>query len=191
MKFIDTEMELLLAPKNEIVDEESEGVKAKRKEIQKIVDKKHQGMDYLTLGKNGLIPNGIRTEEKMKEYENTVEKQDEAESFALEFNSWTKKKRKELTIPDIRERLNGGMDLSYSDCGIHIRVASELTLQSIPEILKTLDVLIADNKVVENKYIKIMYEPIMDYKKHLIEDVQIIIFVTNEGMYQLNYKWWF
>ena len=189
MKFVDSKFEQALAQKNQTVDKELEELKEKRTEMQSIIRKKNQGREYLTLGRNGLIPCGIKTEEKMEEYEQTVTKQDEAERFALEFNSLTKKKRKELTIPDIREKLNGGMDLPFADNGIHISVVSNLTLQTIPEILETLDVVVGDNKIVENENIKIVYEPVMDYQKYIIEDIDITIFVTNTGMYKLSFKW--
>lgn len=189
MKFVDTKMEQLLAPQNNTVDEESEVVKGKRKEIREIIDKKNQGKDYFTLGKNGLIPNGIRTEKKMKEYEQTVKKQDEAERFALEFNQMKKKYRKEMAFPDICEKLNGVERSKFVDDGIYIGVVSNLTLLSIPEILEALDVIITDNKIVENENVKLLYEPIMDEKKYIIEDISIVVFITNTGMYKLYYKW--
>lgn len=189
MKFVDTKMEQLLAPQNNTVDEELEVVKGKRKEIREVIDMKNMEMDYPTLGKNGVIPNGIRTEKKMQEYEQTVEKQDEAERFALEFNQMKKAKRKEMTFPDICEKLNGVERSKFINSGIYIDVASNLTLHSIPEIYEALDVLVADNKIVENENIRLLYEPIMDDKKYIIEDIRIVVFVTNDGMYKLYYKW--
>ena len=90
---------------------------------------------------------------------------------------------------NILEIFNGTDYQTIYDKGINIYTVSSLTLHSIKEIVEILDVLVEDNKIVENENIKIMYEPIIDYKKYLIEDIFIGVYVTNTGMYKLNYKW--
>lgn len=188
MQSTDNKGNLVLLPKVKTADEEEQNIGNIRKELQEIVERKSQNMEYLTLKNNGLIPCGIKTEEKMREYEQTVDKQDSVERFVFKFNKLTKAKRKLFTIPQIRKQLNDDKDLPFSDIGIHIRVVSNLTLHTIQEIFEVLDVLVEDNKIVENENIKIMYEPIMDYEKYFIKDISIDVYVTNNGMYKLNRK---
>lgn len=180
---------LVLLPKVKTVNEEEQNIGNIRKGLQEIVERNNENMEYLTLSNNGLIPRGIKTEEKMQEYEQTANKQDNIERFVFKFNKLTKAKRKLFTIPEIRRKLNDEIDLPFSDMGIHIRVVSNLTLHTIQEIFEVLDVLVEDNKIIENDNIKIMYEPVMDYEKYLIKDISIGVYVTNNGMYKLNNKW--
>lgn len=186
MKSTDNKGELVLLPTSKIINEIDHNIENTRKGLQERVERINEDMEYLTLKNNGLIPCGINTEEKMKEYEQTVDKQDGVERFVFKFNKLTKAKRKLFTIPEIRRKLNDEADSPFSDIGIHIRVASNLTLHPIQEIFEILDVLVEDNKIIENENIKIMYEPIMNYEKYLIKDISIEVYITNNGMYKLN-----
>lgn len=184
----DNKGELVLLPNAKIINEVDHNIENTRKGLQEIVKRNNENMEYLTLSNNGLIPCGVKTEEKMQEYEQTADKQDKVERFVFKFNKLTKAKRKLFTIPEIKKKLNDEIDLPFSDMGVHIRVVSNLTLHTIQEVFEVLDVLVEDNKIVENENIKIMYEPVMDYEKYLIKDISVEVYVTNNGMYKLNYK---
>lgn len=187
MKFLEDESEsLTLTTKEEIA--ESKKIEAGRKILQNIIQKKNEDLDYFTLGKNGLIPNGIRTKEKMQEYIQTANRQREIQEFAFKFNKLSKAKRKIYTYSDIFEVMNGITRSDLHNIGIHISTLSNLTLYSVFEILSQLEITVEDNKIIENEYIKLLYEPILDDKYKLV-DAQINIYVTENGMYKLNYKW--
>ena len=189
MKFLDTKAELILLPANDVKDKELEEIEASRKKIKKRIEKKNEIRDfYFTLGRNGVIPNGIRTKEKMEEFSQTLKKQKEIEEFALKFNSMTKAKRKEISYSEIIEFWNGNDYSDFYKDGVFISTVSNLTLHTISEIFEALDVNIENGKIIENSNIKIQYEPKFDGKYRII-DVTMVIFVTNKGLYELSHKW--
>lgn len=189
MKFFDTKAELILLPANNVKDKELEEIEANRKELQKRVEKKNRiCCSYFTLWKNGLIPEGIRTIEKMEEFSQTLKKQKEIEKFALKFNCMTNAKRKEISYSEIVELWNGKDYSDFYKAGVFIDTVSNLTLHTISEILEALDTNIKNGKIIENSNIKIQYEPEFD-KKYRIEDVRMMIFVTSKGLYELQHKW--
>lgn len=185
----DNKVELTLIRKDETNAKELQELENTRRQMHETIMTRNYSENYYTLKANGLVPYGVVTDKKMQEWEDTVNRQYEVEKFVLDFNKMTKSKRKEFTHSNILEIFNGTDYQTIYDKGINIYTVSSLTLHSIKEIVEILDVLVEDNKIVENENIKIMYEPIIDYKKYLIEDIFIGVYVTNTGMYKLNYKW--
>lgn len=184
----DNKVELTLIRKDETNAKELQELENNRKKMHEEIMTRNYNEDYYTLKANGLVPYGVITDKEMQEWENTLDKQYEVEKFVSDFNQMTKSKRKEFTHSDILEIFNGTDYQTIYDKGINIYTVSSLTLHSIKEIVETLDVIGADNKIVENENVKLLYTPYID-KKYKIVDVNICVFVTNKGMYNLAYKW--